>query len=51
MRLLTRARQTSSRPQETALLPHNIGSHERVGLWYLLVGIALLLLLASASRA
>jgi hypothetical protein len=51
MRLLTRARQASSHPLKTALLPHNVGSHERIGFWYLLLGIALLLLLASASRA
>jgi len=51
MRLLTRARQVSSRPPETALLPYTVVPHERIGLWYLLVGIALLLFLASASRA
>lgn len=51
MRFLTSARQAANRPRETAFDTHNDSPHERIGLWYLLVGIALLLLLASASRA
>jgi hypothetical protein len=50
MRFLT-AKRAPSRFQVTALTHHNVSSHERIGLWYLLMGIALLLLLASASRA
>ena len=51
MRFITSTKRASSRPRQTAFATHNVFPNERIGLWYLLVGIALLLLLASASRA
>jgi hypothetical protein len=52
MGFIRSTKQASSRPRETVFAAaHNVNSYKRVGLWYLSVATALLLLLASASRA
>jgi len=50
MHLVTKSQQEHAYPRKTAFFALNAGAHERIGLWYLLMAIALLLFFASVAR-
>ena len=50
MHVVTKNHHPHAYPRKTALFALNAGAHERIGLWYLLVAIALLLFFASVAR-
>ena len=49
MHVVTKSHHEHACPRRTAFFA-NAGTHERIGLWYLLVSIALLLFFASVAR-
>jgi len=49
MHVVTRNHQEHAYPRKTGFFA-NADAHERIGLWYLLVSIALLLFFASVAR-